>query len=60
MVDFDGVPYDDKIYEFKAGNASVIAGNSKVVEKVKKSIDAQIQSNKEEVKRRNFNKEKQQ
>ena len=52
MVDFDGVPYDDKIYEFKAGNASVIAGNSKVVEKVKKSIDAQIQSNKEEAKRR--------
>ena len=41
MVDFDGVPYDDKVYDFKGGNAQVIAADSNVVEKVMLAIKAQ-------------------
>ena len=44
MVDFEGVPYDDKVYDFKGGNAQVIAADSRVVEKVIHAIKAQRQA----------------
>ena len=44
MVDFEGVPYDDRIYDFKGGDAEVIAGDSRVIEEVMFSIKAQKQA----------------
>lgn len=44
MVDFEGVPYDDRIYDFKGGDAEVIAGDSRVIEEVIFSIKAQKQA----------------
>ena len=47
MVDFDGVSYDDKVYEFGGSNAEVIAGDEEVVQKVINSIRKQRIANKE-------------
>lgn len=44
MVDFDGKPYDDRVYDFKGGNAEVIAADQKTVEDVMKAIQMQKQA----------------
>ena len=44
MVDFDGVPYDDRVYDFKGGDAEVIAGDSRVIEEVMFAVKAQRQA----------------
>ena len=44
MVDFDGVSYDEKVYDFTGGDAEVIAGNPKVIEEVKYSVNLQKQA----------------
>lgn len=41
MVDFEGNSYDDKVYDFKGGDAEVIAGDKKVIEEVQFAILAQ-------------------
>ena len=41
MVDFEGVPYDDKEYDFKGGDANVIAADQKVIDLIRLSIQAQ-------------------
>ena len=44
MVDFDGVPYDDRVYDFKGGDAEVIAGDQRVIEEVMFAVKAQRQA----------------
>ena len=44
MVDFDGVSYDDRVYDFKGGDAEVIAGDQRVIEEVSTIIRAQKQA----------------
>lgn len=44
MVDFSGVSYDNKVYEFSAGDAEVIAGDAKVIEEVMFAVKAQRQA----------------
>lgn len=44
MVDFDGNSYDDKVYDFKGGDAEVIAGDKRVIEEVEFAIRAQKQA----------------
>ena len=41
MVDFDGVPYDDRVYDFKGGDAEVIAGNQRVIDEVTMAVKFQ-------------------
>lgn len=41
MVDFEGNSYGDKVYDFKGGDAEVIAGDKDVIEQVMFVIDAQ-------------------
>lgn len=41
MVDFDGNSYDDKIYEFSGKNAEVIAGSSRIIDRVRRCINLQ-------------------
>lgn len=41
MVDFDGISYDDKVYDFKGGDAEVIAGEPKVIEDVMMAVKIQ-------------------
>jgi len=41
MVDFNGIPYDDKVYDFHGKGAEVVAGESNVVEKVLTCIKLQ-------------------
>lgn len=47
MVDFDGVSYDDRTYNFSGSNAEVIAGSEEVVSKVLNCIRRQRIANKE-------------
>lgn len=47
MVDFDGKPYDNRLYNFNGSNAEVIAGNDEVISKVKSCIRRQRIANKE-------------
>ena len=44
MVDFDGVPYDDRVYDFKGGDAEVIAGDQRVIDEVMFAVKAQRQA----------------
>ncbi len=44
MVDFDGNYYDNKTYDFKGGNAEVVAGDPKVIADVLKKINFQKQA----------------
>ncbi len=44
MVDFDGVPYDDRVYDFKGGDAEVVAGDQRVIEEVLFAVRAQKQA----------------
>ena len=41
MVDFDGNSYDDKVYDFKGGDAEVIAGNQRVIDEVMMAVKVQ-------------------
>ncbi len=41
MVDFDGIPYDDRVYDFKGGDAEVIAGDQRVIDDVMMSVKIQ-------------------
>ena len=41
MVDFSGVSYDDRVYDFTGGDAEVIAGDARVIEEVSTIINAQ-------------------
>ena len=41
MVDFEGVAYDDREYDFSGGDAEVIAADPKVIELIRLSIQAQ-------------------
>lgn len=44
MVDFNGVPYDDRLYDFTGGDAEVIAGDARVIDEVSTIINAQKQA----------------
>lgn len=44
MVDFNGVPYDDRVYDFTGGDAEVIAGDQRVIDEVMFAVKAQRQA----------------
>lgn len=44
MVDFNDIPYKDKVYDFKGGDAEVIAGQRSVIDEVLFLVKAQRQA----------------
>lgn len=46
MVDFDGKPYDDVAYDFKGKDADVIAGDEKIIDRVRVLVTKQKLANK--------------